>query len=450
MIKKIFRNIFIIFSFILTLLYLTIYYTLKKEQELLSNKIYLIKTQSIMNEASDKIYSLNTIINNLKKYIQQTNFNSKKLLLKQKAENIEYLIDILDKKDLNIKLQQYISNFENINIIKNNQIIASDNLFNIGKQIKLLCNPLEYGDCYKNNKQTLLYYRYIPKYNLIINTYSSLKFDYNKILIFLKSIPNLILIQNGKYIKGKIKEGYFYIFDEIKKINLFYGFGIPFNKFEKSANILKTELLTNVNTKIFFIFIFTLVIVVLLYVILYLYFRKTIHKLDETFLILTNKAIKDTLTGLYKRDIISEIDIKKYKTFLILDLDNFKYINDTFGHNIGDKVLQELSNLFKEYFSNDIIIRWGGDEFLIFTNKSKDNIKNIISIINEKLLDIQKTFDNKLLKTLSLSVGGIENKDMSYEERFSKADLALYKVKKTKKGNILFYNDLDYVKINKI
>lgn len=86
-------------------------------------------------------------------------------------------------------------------------------------------------------------------------------------------------------------------------------------------------------------------------------------------------ASKDSLTGLYNRDKFSELYMSSYLTMtqrenamsmLLLDIDLFKKINDTHGHNMGDKVLIQISNtLLKNVRSNDIVCRWGGEEFLI-------------------------------------------------------------------------------------
>ena len=93
-----------------------------------------------------------------------------------------------------------------------------------------------------------------------------------------------------------------------------------------------------------------------------------------------NKAYKilasiDSLTGLYNRDKFSELYMSSYLTMtqrensmsmLLLDIDSFKKINDTYGHNMGDKVLIQISDaLLKNVRSNDIVCRWGGEEFLI-------------------------------------------------------------------------------------
>jgi diguanylate cyclase (GGDEF)-like protein len=139
----------------------------------------------------------------------------------------------------------------------------------------------------------------------------------------------------------------------------------------------------------------------------------------------------------------------KYETLLILDLDNFKYINDTFGHKKGDFVLKEFSWMLKKCFNKDLIGRWGGDEFLVATNKDRSTIKKICKEINLLLKNIQNSFDNKKVKKLSLSVGADNTSNISFEKKFKRADLALYKVKKLGKKGCLFYDEIDYIKMEK-
>jgi diguanylate cyclase (GGDEF)-like protein len=105
--------------------------------------------------------------------------------------------------------------------------------------------------------------------------------------------------------------------------------------------------------------------------------------------------------------------------------------------------------MLKKYFDNDLIGRWGGDEFLVCTNKSKREIIKIVENINKSLLFLQKRFDHDTKKILSVSIGACDNEKLPFEKRFTNADLALYKIKKSTKGNIAFYADLDYVKIEK-
>ena len=94
-------------------------------------------------------------------------------------------------------------------------------------------------------------------------------------------------------------------------------------------------------------------------------------------------AITDPLTQVYNRrgaeakfhelQINDNLDDKK---LVFVDLDHFKHINDDMGHDWGDRALYEAAKHLKNYFDDDIIIRFGGDEFLVITNKSEDYINS--------------------------------------------------------------------------
>ena len=104
------------------------------------------------------------------------------------------------------------------------------------------------------------------------------------------------------------------------------------------------------------------------------------HQLKEEKKILLRKSTTDPLTGLCNRLKIQEIFLYEQEQFIqnndplsiiLLDLDNFKLINDQFGHNMGDKYLQELAKtLTKTFRAIDVIGRWGGEEFIVLLPKT--------------------------------------------------------------------------------
>jgi len=152
---------------------------------------------------------------------------------------------------------------------------------------------------------------------------------------------------------------------------------------------------------------------------------------------------KEPLTGLYNRkflyDYIEKIWIKANKrenfsfALIFIDLDNFKPINDNFGHEEGDKVLKEVANILKENFrKNDFIIRFGGDEFVVLIDSQNNHISNIKKIINS----LRKRVEENLNKyNLSFSYGIAiypkDGKDLS--ALLEKADVRMYEEKKKRK-----------------
>ena len=154
------------------------------------------------------------------------------------------------------------------------------------------------------------------------------------------------------------------------------------------------------------------------------------------------KASHDELTGVYNRagydSILDSIDLTNAYMILI-DIDDFKSVNDTYGHDVGDKVLIKTANALKNNFrTDDYICRIGGDEFVVFmVHASKEEQASIAAkaqAINAALAD---TADG--LPATSISVGivhGSESDDA--ETLFEKADDAMYRAKHSGKNTYSF------------
>lgn len=160
---------------------------------------------------------------------------------------------------------------------------------------------------------------------------------------------------------------------------------------------------------------------------------------------LYNLSTTDTLTKLFNRRHIEklleqEIDrAKRYKndlSILLLDLDNFKLINDTFGHNMGDKVLVETAKVLKETLRKcDFAGRLGGEEFLvILPSTSLTNALVVAERIRIKISDI--TIDKKI--KFSCSIGVSQYKNETADEFIIKVDRLMYKAKKQGKNRTVY------------
>lgn len=154
------------------------------------------------------------------------------------------------------------------------------------------------------------------------------------------------------------------------------------------------------------------------------------------------RASRDALTGLYNRYKFSELYISSYTSMIqrnhdmsliIIDIDSFKKVNDTYGHNIGDKALVQLSNaLLKTLRNIDIVCRWGGEEFMVLLPTADleasmllaNKIRTFVSNIN---IDIIGNI------TVSCGVSQVRSGE-SMEEAISRADKALYLAKKSGKN----------------
>lgn len=157
------------------------------------------------------------------------------------------------------------------------------------------------------------------------------------------------------------------------------------------------------------------------------------------------KASHDELTGAYNRTgydfMISNIDLKT-SYMMLFDVDNFKTINDTYGHETGDKALIKIVNVLKSVFrDDDCICRIGGDEFVVFMVHSSSMPRKLIeSKIGQINSDLENTSDG--LPQISISVGIVNGKNVTdMEHIFEKIDAAMYESKKQGKHTYTFYSE---------
>ena len=167
---------------------------------------------------------------------------------------------------------------------------------------------------------------------------------------------------------------------------------------------------------------------------------------------LQNKAETDLLTELLNK-ISTENKIKEYlsgegkdKTCMmcVLDIDNFKKINDTMGHAFGDEVLATLGKRIRtEFRVTDIIGRTGGDEFIIFLKDLKDD--SIIEREAGRVAGFFKDFTvgtyTRYSPTASIGAAIYPRDGVDYESMYKAADTALYKAKKRGKNQLAFFSE---------
>lgn len=161
--------------------------------------------------------------------------------------------------------------------------------------------------------------------------------------------------------------------------------------------------------------------------------------------ILKEKAERDDLTGLYNRgsatelvnQILGEPDAQKdTNAFVILDLDHFKNLNDTLGHQAGDQALVEVSHILQHHFrSYDIVCRLAGDEFVVFIRKIPiDAIpRNLDALLRALVLTYSK-HGSSVTITASAGVAVAPECGMDFASLYRKADAALYEAKKDGKN----------------
>lgn len=174
---------------------------------------------------------------------------------------------------------------------------------------------------------------------------------------------------------------------------------------------------------------------------------------DEKSRLLENKADTDLLTDLYNK-MATERKIKEYLAqhpdhmglMCVLDIDNFKKINDTMGHAFGDEVLRSLGlHIRAEFRATDIIGRTGGDEFTIFLCNMKEE-----AIVRAEARRVEKFFKGfrageyvKYSTTASIGAAIYPQDGKDFETLYKAADKALYVAKKRGKNQLAFYGDED-------
>lgn len=162
--------------------------------------------------------------------------------------------------------------------------------------------------------------------------------------------------------------------------------------------------------------------------------------------IMKYRAEHDALTGIPNRigfdEMIGRLKKEQFPlAFALVDVDSFKIINDTYGHEIGDKILVKVAQVLDSAFrSSDSVFRIGGDEFAILFNNIAENQKDFII---RKIQNINDSLQNPIdgLPPTALSVGVAYSSGGYRDELFNCADKALYEVKKRGKCGVFFYQE---------
>ncbi|OIQ46718.1 MAG: diguanylate cyclase [Gammaproteobacteria bacterium MedPE] len=163
----------------------------------------------------------------------------------------------------------------------------------------------------------------------------------------------------------------------------------------------------------------------------------------------------DPLTQIDNRNGLAvnvELANKRYKmqqtvsSLVMLDIDYFKKINDTYGHPAGDAILQQLAAIIKESMrENDSVARYGGEEFaIILHNTTSDNASHFVERLRKAIEDTEFTFQETVLKvTISFGIAQISTKNGDNKAWMEAADKALYQAKKQGRNQGVVYESMD-------
>lgn len=220
-------------------------------------------------------------------------------------------------------------------------------------------------------------------------------------------------------------------------------------QYERVINNLKmSKQKKDQNIYIFFIII-TILVAILLFVIASIFMGK--YKMKKKYSIDMEKMAKtDPLTQLpNRRAVLNQINYETLRfkrnaepfVIAISDIDDFKYVNDTYGHDAGDKVLTVLSNLIKKTIrKQDICARWGGEEFMFLFPDTDNKGGKIISEKIRKAIGKEKFEYEGSSLSITMTFGICTfSEELTIDECITNADKALYEGKKLGKNRIVQY-----------
>ncbi len=169
----------------------------------------------------------------------------------------------------------------------------------------------------------------------------------------------------------------------------------------------------------------------------------------ENIQFITNHANRDFLTGLYNRryfyaNMQEYIEDTKESgeqfAVAIIDIDNFKYINDTYGHDGGDKIITSVSEILRINTSyRDIVARFGGEEFCVaLKNINKYSALDILERLRQEIQKFDFNVDATNQIKITISIGAALHNDDTLDETINQADMMLHNAKQNGKNQIIF------------
>lgn len=183
----------------------------------------------------------------------------------------------------------------------------------------------------------------------------------------------------------------------------------------------------------------------LLFSLIFVYeMQNATNKLRDQNNILEKLASTDPLTGLYNRrsmQIFLNHALESGSDFCVFmcDIDNFKKVNDTYGHDFGDEVLKGVSSIIQKYVNDyDYVCRWGGEEILVLCNNSTlEQAYQVAENVRRNIANNIFYFEDKIIHcSVTIGVSAHQKKD-SIEDMITKADANLYYGKRNGKNKVI-------------
>lgn len=208
------------------------------------------------------------------------------------------------------------------------------------------------------------------------------------------------------------------------------------------CSIPTSIILNEKNEVAYYIYIIGFIAIIIAILLSIWILEKMINPVNKMVTTLDNKARNDLLTGVLNKrsfeesvdQILAKADINKYSAVILLDVDNFKGVNDTLGHAYGDKVLANIGKILTMVFNTENCIgRLGGDEFCVFLNIPSSQQEHYHEYINVKCIELSHAFknnytgdDNDYKVSVSIGVSIFPTNGQGFSKLYRCADQALY------------------------
>ncbi len=177
--------------------------------------------------------------------------------------------------------------------------------------------------------------------------------------------------------------------------------------------------------------------------------REELKRLSETDQLtgVANRRAFEAAFERFRRSILAEVRAKEHSpsinaSIIIFDVDYFKIVNDSYGHDVGDTILQQIATVEKKILrKGDVFARLGGDEFVILLpDETADTAVTLAQRLQTQIKSIVPPTPLNSFPTLSIGVSGITDTDISLKTLIKQADIALYRAKEEGRNRIVLYS----------